>query len=145
MQIVAAARSVYVQEFADHVQAVEQAGSHRQRINVRKRYAAARDLRVRKALGARNNQRESGKRAAKRVFFIDGTPAAEEVGELLLTDYGVSGVCVFQLSREVAPALAQKRDVRLSINFLPSENVPAPPSPNCTLEDGEKASAPRDQ
>lgn len=37
-----------------------------------KRYAAARDLRVRKALGARNNQRESGKRAAKRVFFIDG-------------------------------------------------------------------------
>ena len=72
MQIVAAARSVYVQEFADHVQAVEQAGSHRQRINVRKRYAAARDLRVRKALGARNNQRESGKRAAKRVFFIDG-------------------------------------------------------------------------
>lgn len=37
----------------------------------------------------------------------------------MLTDYGVSGVCVFQLSREVAPALAQKRDVRLSINFLP--------------------------
>ena len=56
---------------------------------------------------------------ARLTLLIDGTPAAEEVGELLLTDYGVSGVCVFQLSREVAPALAQKRDVRLSINFLP--------------------------
>lgn len=65
-------------------------------------------------------QRVEGHRTQARLtLLIDGTPAAEEVGELLLTDYGVSGVCVFQLSREVAPALAQKRDVRLSINFLP--------------------------
>ena len=56
---------------------------------------------------------------AKLTLLIDGRPAAEEVGELLLTDYGVSGVCVFQLSREAAPALAQKRSVRLAIDFLP--------------------------
>ena len=56
---------------------------------------------------------------AKLTLLIDGKPAAQEVGELLLTDYGVSGVCVFQLSREAAPALAQKRGVRLFIDFLP--------------------------
>ncbi len=56
---------------------------------------------------------------AELTLLIDGKPAAREVGELLLTDYGVSGVCVFQLSREAAPALAQKRGVRLSVNFLP--------------------------
>ena len=56
---------------------------------------------------------------ARLTLFIDGRPAAEEFGELLLTDYGVSGVCVFQLSREAAPALAQKRSVRLAIDFLP--------------------------
>ena len=56
---------------------------------------------------------------AKLTLLIDGEPAAQETGELLLTDYGVSGVCVFQLSREAAPALAQKRGVRLTVNFLP--------------------------
>ena len=56
---------------------------------------------------------------ARLTLLIDGRPAAEEFGELLLTDYGVSGVCVFQLSREAAPALAQKRSVRLAIDFLP--------------------------
>ena len=56
---------------------------------------------------------------ARLTLLIDGKSAAAEIGELLLTDYGVSGVCVFQLSREAAPALAQKRDVRLSIDFLP--------------------------
>ena len=56
---------------------------------------------------------------ARLTLFIDGRPAAEEFGELLLTDYGVSGVCVFQLSRAAAPALAQKRSVRLAIDFLP--------------------------
>ena len=56
---------------------------------------------------------------AKLTLLIDGAPAAQETGELLLTDYGVSGVCVFQLSREAAPALAQKRGVRLTVNFLP--------------------------
>ena len=56
---------------------------------------------------------------ARLTLCIDGRPAAEEFGELLLTDYGVSGVCVFQLSREAAPALAQKRSVRLAIDFLP--------------------------
>lgn len=53
------------------------------------------------------------------TLLVDGREAAQETGELLLTDYGVSGVCVFQLSRAASPALAQKRNVQLAISFLP--------------------------
>lgn len=50
---------------------------------------------------------------------IDGSAAASETGELLFADYGVSGVCVFQLSALASRALAQKRAVRLVIHLLP--------------------------
>ena len=50
---------------------------------------------------------------------IDGAPAAQETGELLFCDYGLSGVCVFQLSRLASRALAQGRRVEVSVNMLP--------------------------
>ena len=53
------------------------------------------------------------------TLMIDEEPAAKETGELLFADYGVSGVCVFQLSRFAARALHEKRRVRLCVNFLP--------------------------
>lgn len=57
---------------------------------------------------------------------IDGNAAAQETGELLFADYGVSGVCVFQLSRYAAKALDEKRRVKLLINLLPEiEDIPA--------------------
>lgn len=56
---------------------------------------------------------------AELTLMIDDQAVLRETGELLLTDYGVSGVCVFQLSRKAAPALAQGRSVRLAVNFLP--------------------------
>ena len=57
---------------------------------------------------------------------IDGKAAAQETGELLFADYGVSGVCVFQLSRHAAKALDEKRRVRLLIHLLPEiADVPA--------------------
>ena len=52
------------------------------------------------------------------TLLIGGAAAAQEQGELLFTDYGVSGVCVFQLSRYVSPALSQGREVRLLVNLL---------------------------
>ena len=54
---------------------------------------------------------------------IDGHDAAHETGELLFADYGVSGVCVFQLSGMAAQALGEGRRVRLLANLLP--DVPA--------------------
>lgn len=50
---------------------------------------------------------------------IAGNAAAQETGELLFADYGVSGVCVFQLSGAAAQALDQGNHVRLLVNLLP--------------------------
>ena len=57
---------------------------------------------------------------------IDGQTAAQETGELLFADYGVSGVCVFQLSSLAAQALGEKKAVRLLVNLLPElKNISA--------------------
>lgn len=42
-----------------------------------------------------------------------------EAGELLFTDYGLSGICVLNLSALVAEQLEQGREPRLFIDFLP--------------------------
>lgn len=43
----------------------------------------------------------------------------EERGELQLTDYGISGIPVFQFSRQAAYALQEKRKVMVYIDLLP--------------------------
>ena len=50
---------------------------------------------------------------------VNGEAVAKETGELLFADYGVSGVCVFQLSRFASRALYEKRRVMLYANLLP--------------------------
>ncbi len=44
---------------------------------------------------------------------------AEDTGELQLTDYGISGIPVFQVSRFGAEALNQGKQVSARLNFLP--------------------------
>ena len=56
---------------------------------------------------------------AQLTLETGGRTAAQESGELLFADYGVSGVCVFQLSRHVGAALAEIQTVRLHVNLLP--------------------------
>lgn len=48
-----------------------------------------------------------------------------ETGEIQLTDYGISGICVFNLSRFVAIGLQESKQEQVKINFLPfiTENV----------------------
>ncbi len=50
---------------------------------------------------------------------IDGRVVAEDTGEVQLTQYGVSGIPAFQVSRQAAPALEQGRRVTVLLNFLP--------------------------
>ncbi len=60
-------------------------------------------------------------------LFVDGNCVRRETGELLFTDYGISGVCVFQLSGDAAVALSEHHSVSVRIHFLPElepENVP---------------------
>ncbi len=57
---------------------------------------------------------------SKVSLYIDNQKIKEEVGEIQLTDYGVSGICIFNLSGCATRSLEQKKAVSLHINFLPS-------------------------
>lgn len=62
----------------------------------------------------------SGVRAQAGItLYIDGTKAAFDEGELQLTDYGISGIPVFQFSRVAARALDCGKLCEAGINFLP--------------------------
>ncbi len=68
-------------------------------------------------------KRLAGVRTEARVsLFADGKFLAGDQGELQLTDYGISGIPVFQVSRYASVALHRKQDVTARINFLPHIN-----------------------
>ena len=50
---------------------------------------------------------------------IDGKAAASDRGELQITDYGISGIPVFQISRYAARALNEGRKAEAQLDFLP--------------------------
>lgn len=56
---------------------------------------------------------------AEVTLFVEGQAVASERGELQLTDYGLSGIPVFQLSRHAAKALREKKHVTARVSFLP--------------------------
>lgn len=43
----------------------------------------------------------------------------EELGEIQLTNYGISGICVFNLSRYVSDGLSQNKKEEIIIDFVP--------------------------
>lgn len=53
------------------------------------------------------------------TLCIDGKALYREHGELQLTEYGISGIPVFQISRYAVRALDEKRTVSLRVDFLP--------------------------
>lgn len=52
-------------------------------------------------------------------FYENDKLIKEESGEIQLTDYGISGICVFNLSRYVSIGLEKKLNEEVMINFLP--------------------------
>ena len=60
---------------------------------------------------------------AKLTLCIDGEEKNSVQGELQLTDYGISGIPVFQFSRQVSYALYDKKKVSVIIDFLPHQNA----------------------
>ena len=62
----------------------------------------------------------AGIRTEARIRLLaDGICMAEDKGELQLTDYGLSGIPVFQVSRFAAKALYNKQEVTAVLNFMP--------------------------
>ncbi|MCH5274393.1 MAG: aminoacetone oxidase family FAD-binding enzyme [Lachnospiraceae bacterium] len=63
----------------------------------------------------------AGVRAEAEVTLtVNNREMAKERGELQLTDYGISGIVVFQMSRIAAYALREQKDVTVYIDFLPN-------------------------
>ena len=59
---------------------------------------------------------------AKLRLLVDGTYTNWNQGELQLTDYGISGVMVFCLSRYAVYGLMEKKGVKAHIDFMPDMN-----------------------
>lgn len=53
------------------------------------------------------------------TLCVNGIPFKKETGELQLTEYGVSGIPVFQVSRYAVRALKENCQVSLLLDFLP--------------------------
>ncbi len=62
---------------------------------------------------------------AKVTLLTDGEEQAAETGEVQFTDYGVSGIPVFQLSRIGAAAVAEKKKVEVILDFFPDQEEKA--------------------
>ncbi len=60
----------------------------------------------------------NGVRCNCEISLLDKT-ILKESGEIQLTDYGISGICVFNLSGFINKMLYQKKNVFVSINFIP--------------------------
>ena len=69
----------------------------------------------------------SGIRAEARVSIYENDKFLKsDLGEVQLTDYGISGICVMNLSSLASKALYQKQKVKVHLNFLPNiekENI----------------------
>lgn len=52
-------------------------------------------------------------------LYVDGEKKDFEYGELQMTDYGISGIVIFQFSRIAARALEEKRRVSVWLDFKP--------------------------
>lgn len=56
---------------------------------------------------------------AKASLYVDDRIISEEQGEIQLTDYGISGIAVFQMSRLIAEFLDQDKQVKVILDFFP--------------------------
>lgn len=72
-----------------------------------------------KAKGSYFKQLAGVRTQAKVSLFVNDAFISEDTGELQLTNYGISGIPVFQVSRYAAKALYEKNKVIAEIDFLP--------------------------
>ncbi len=59
------------------------------------------------------------KHVGEASLYIDGAHVHSETGEILFTDYGLSGPPIFNLSRYASEGVRQNRKVRVLLNLFP--------------------------
>ena len=65
----------------------------------------------------------AGVRATGKVTaLIEGKVVAEDIGEIQFTDYGLSGIPIFQISRFLSKGLYHKQDTKIMVNLVPEWN-----------------------
>lgn len=65
-------------------------------------------------------KRISGVRAHGTVIaYVDGEEVARDTGEIQFTDYGLSGIPIFQISKFLSNGLYDKKKVEIGLNLLP--------------------------
>ncbi len=52
-------------------------------------------------------------------IIVDGSSERKEFGEVLFTDYGISGPPILQLSRRASKALYQNKEIQIKVDMLP--------------------------
>ena len=72
-----------------------------------------------KGIGSYFKQLAGIRTQAKVTLLVDGIPCASDTGELQLTNYGISGIPVFQISRYASKAIYEKKSVVADIDFMP--------------------------
>lgn len=55
--------------------------------------------------------------------IVDGTSLRKEFGEILFTDYGISGPPILQLSRIASYCLSKDKEVVISIDMMPGKSI----------------------
>lgn len=55
----------------------------------------------------------------KVTLYIDGRPVTSDIGQIQFTDYGISGIPVFQVSTQASMALSEHRQVAARISLFP--------------------------
>lgn len=61
----------------------------------------------------------SGVRIDANIILETENKKYKEFGNLQITDYGISGICVMQLSYLVSKAISEKKPIKCEIDFLP--------------------------
>ncbi|MGN0240868.1 MAG: aminoacetone oxidase family FAD-binding enzyme [Candidatus Weimeria sp.] len=69
-------------------------------------------------------KKAAGVRVSARVsLIVDGREVSDDTGNLQITEYGISGIPVFQISSEAVRAVDQGRDVRVKLDFFPDYSM----------------------
>lgn len=67
-----------------------------------------------------NFKKVAGVRATGKVTaYVAGKKMSEDIGEIQFTDYGLSGIPVFQISRFLSKGLYNKQETKIVINLFP--------------------------
>ena len=56
---------------------------------------------------------------AKVTLLVDNIPVASDIGELQLTNYGISGIPVFQISRFASKGLYENKNITAELDLIP--------------------------